>query len=104
VAIGLQNIMTGYAGAVTTAMGGDVTYTPSGGEAITIKGMFQTPYNEPAETDTKFSSQEFILICQTSDVSTIAQGDAFSIESVAYTVDNAELMQMGLTRIRLSKD
>jgi hypothetical protein len=103
-ALGMKNSMANHAGGVTSAMGGVVTYTPSGGVATDINGIFQSPYNEQVETETRFASQEFILIVKSTDVTGIAQGDAFTVETVAYTVDNVEVMQTGKSRIVLSKD
>lgn len=63
------------------------TYTPVGGGASTIQGIFDNPQASRNATDlmdVTIPAPQFV--CRTADVPNAADGDAIVIRSVAYTV------------------
>lgn len=63
------------------------TYTPVGGSASTIQGIFDNPQASRNATDlmdVTIPAPQFV--CRTADVPNAADGDAIVIRSVAYTV------------------
>ena len=78
------------------------TYTPSGGSAATVNGIFDKDYALAAIGDgVGVGSNDPRFICRTSDVSSAANGDAIVVNSVTYTVRNVEDDGTGLTTLEL---
>jgi hypothetical protein len=81
------------------------TYTPSGGSASTVNGIFRNVFFEAeAGGNVGVAMQDPIFICRTADVSSAAEGDAISISGTAYTVRVVEPDGSGVTRLMLEKD
>ena len=63
------------------------SYTPSGGSAATVNGIFD---NDFVEVDTGggvgIALQQPRFLCRTADVSSAAEGDALVVSAVNYTV------------------
>jgi len=89
----------------TTDFASAATYTPTGGSAATVNGIFDNGYSEVdmggqvavASTDPQFT-------CATSDVSGAAEGDALTVSSVDYTVRRVEPDGTGVTVLFLETD
>ena len=82
--------------------GSAATYTPSGGSASTINGIFDKDYALAAIADgVGVGTNDPRFICRTSDVSSAANGDAIVVNSVTYTVRNVEDDGTGITTLEL---
>ena len=82
--------------------GSAATYTPSGGSASTINGIFDKDYALAAIGDgVGVGSNDPRFICRTSDVSSAANGDAIVVGGVTYTVRNVEDDGTGITTMVL---
>lgn len=63
------------------------TYTPVGGEAVTVNGIFDNPQASRNATDLldiTIPAPQFV--CRTSDVVNAAEGDSLVVNSVSYIV------------------
>lgn len=63
------------------------TYTPVGGGAVTVNGIFDNPQASRNATDLldiTIPAPQFV--CRTSDVANAAEGDSLVVNSVSYTV------------------
>jgi hypothetical protein len=81
------------------------SYTPSGGVAANVNGIFD---NEHVEVDAggsvTVSLQQPLFTCQTSDVSSAAEGDAITISGTDYTVRDVRPDGTGVTVLVLEED
>ena len=68
----------------TSTHGSEVTYTPDGGSASTINGILNNEFELVDVGETGVESSMPVLTCRTSDVSSVAQGDTFVIDSTTY--------------------
>jgi hypothetical protein len=75
------------------------TYTPAGGSAKTVNGIFDARYFEALGID----GTQPAFTCVASDVPDAARGDALVIDSVDYKVSGVEPDGTGLTVLRLEK-
>lgn len=84
--------------------GTTATYTPDGGAAVEVCGIFD---NEHVAIDAggmvSVSSNAPHILCRSADVSTIAQGDAFTIDGTAYLVTDYKPDGTGFTDVELEK-
>ncbi len=64
----------------------DVTFTPAGGSAVTINGIFDDEDVEVEQGDEMVIIHQTKLTCPKSYVLGVANGDAITANSVAYTV------------------
>ena len=87
----------------TDAHGSTVTYTPSGGSASTINGILNNEFELVDIGDVGVESNIPILTVKTSDVSSVAQGDTFVIDSVTYKSVIIRPAGTGITEIVLEK-
>lgn len=80
------------------------TFTPSGGSATTVNGIFDKDYIAvDAGGSVPVALEEPKFICKTSDVSTAAEGDAIVINTVNYTVKVVENDGQGVTTLILEE-
>jgi hypothetical protein len=81
------------------------TYTPTGGSASTVNGIFD---NDIVEVDAGGNVQMAIrqprFLCRTSDVSSAADGDALNVNSTAYTIRVVDHDGTGMTVLALEKN
>ena len=81
------------------------TYTPAGGSAETVNGIFDNDFVEvDAGGGVGVALQQPRFLCRTADVSAAAEGDAIVINTVAYTVRIVQDDGTGITTLVLEKD
>jgi len=81
------------------------SFTPSGGSASTVNGIFRNVFFEAeAGGNVGVAMQDPIFICRTADVSGVAEGDALTVSGTAYTIRVVEPDGTGVTRLMLEKD
>ncbi len=81
------------------------SYTPTGGSASNVKGIFDNEYFETdAGGEVAFALQQPMFHCRTADVSSAAEGDAITINAVAYTVRNVRPDGTGMTMLILEEN
>jgi len=81
------------------------TYTPSGGSAATVNGIFDNEFIEvDAGGGVGVALVQPRFHCRTADVSSAAEGDAITIDSVAYTVRIVQDDGTGMTVLILERD
>ena len=82
--------------------GESVTYTPSGGSASTITGIFDKEY-QAVDTggEVAFAVEQARLAVKTSDVANAAEGDSVVISGVNYIVRVVMNDGTGLTDLAL---
>lgn len=84
--------------------GVDATYTPTGGSATTVKGLFDNDIQEvDAGGTATFAVEMPRFVCQTSNVSSAAEGDSIVISSVTYSVLSVFDDGQGMTELRLEQ-
>jgi hypothetical protein len=80
------------------------TYTPAGGSAATVNGIFD---NDIVEVDAGGSIAMAVrqprFLCRTQDVSSAADGDAITINSASYTIRMVDHDGTGMTNLILEK-
>jgi hypothetical protein len=81
------------------------TYTPSGGAAVTVNGIFDNDFIE-VETGAGVgvALQQPRFQCRTADVSSAAEGDALVINAVNYTIRIVQDDGTGMTVLVLELD
>ena len=79
------------------------TYTPNGGSASTVNGIFDKPSSSiPLDTgEVDVDSNTPTFLCETSDVSSAASGDTLTVSSVGYTVIGVQEDGQGMTNLVL---
>ena len=88
----------------TNDFGVSATYTPSGGTASTISGLFDNEAEDIAtggDIDLVFTIP--IFTCKTSDVVSAAFGDALVVNSTTYAIRKVEADAQGVTRLTLEE-
>lgn len=83
------------------------SYTPQGGSAVTINGIFDNETLEvEAGGEVAVTMRQPQFVCRTSDVSSVAEGDTINISSQNYTirvVENDVLGGTGVTVLMLEE-
>lgn len=81
------------------------TYTPVGGAASTVNGIFD---NDIVEVDAggniPMAIRQPRFLCRTQDVSDAAEGDALVVNSVNYTIRVVDHDGTGMTTLALEKN
>ena len=81
------------------------SYTPSGGSAATVNGIFDNDFVEvDAGGGVGIALQQPRFLCRTADVSSAAEGDALVVSAVNYTVRIVQDDGTGITTLVLEKD
>lgn len=81
--------------------GVSVTFTPDGGSASTIVGILNNEFQLVDVGETGVESTMPVLTVRTADVPSLAQGDAFVIDSVNYKSVIVRPDGTGVTEIQL---
>jgi len=84
-------------------LGVAASYTPAGGAAKTINGVFEDEYVEINSGDVGVEGSGPKFICAAADVSGVKQGDALVINSVSYTVSEVQPDGAGVVELVLRK-
>jgi len=80
------------------------TYTPSGGSPVTVNGIFDNEFFEvEAGGEVAVAMEQPRFACRTADVSSAAEGDSISINSIAYTVRVVQSDGTGVTVLVLEE-
>lgn len=79
------------------------TYTPNGGDPVTVNGIFDNEYEEVGFGDVGLESSSPAFTCRESDVTGVAQGDALVINSVNYLIRNPQPDATGMVVLILEK-
>lgn len=81
------------------------TYTPTGGSATTVNGIFD---NDIVEVDAggniPMAVRQPRFLCRTNDVSDAAEGDALVVNSTNYTIRVVDHDGTGMTNLALEKN
>jgi len=81
------------------------TYTPTGGSASTVNGIFD---NDIVEVDAggniPMAVRQPRFLCRTNDVSSAADGDALVVNSTNYTIRVVDHDGTGMTTLVLEKN
>ena len=77
----------------TDEFGVQATVTPSGGDASTINVIFDKPDETLGLGEAGITSHRPSITCKTSDISSLAHGDAVTVNSTNYTI--AEILRDG---------
>ena len=80
------------------------SYTPSGGSASNVNGIFDNEFFEAGVGEVGVAFQQPRFLCRTSDVSSAAEGDAITINSVAYTIRVVQPDGTGTTTLVLEEN
>lgn len=80
------------------------TYTPSGGAASTVNGIFDNDFIEiDAGGGVGVAMQQPRFHCKTADVSNAAEGDALVVNTVSYIIRIVQDDGTGMTMLVLEK-
>ena len=78
------------------------TYTPSGGSASTVNGIFDKDFSlVEVGNQVGLESNDPRFLCRSSDVPSVASGDTMVVNSVTYTIRNIEDDGQGMTTLAL---
>jgi len=77
----------------TDEFGVQATVTPSGGDASNINVIFDKPDETLGLGEAGITSHRPSITCRTSDISSLAHGDAVTVNSTNYTI--AEILRDG---------
>lgn len=80
------------------------TYTPLGGSASNVKGIFDNEFFEAAVGEVGVAIQQPRFVCRSSDISAAVEGDALTVNSVAYTIRVVQPDGTGVTTLVLEED
>lgn len=79
------------------------TYTPTGGSATTIKGIFNNEYYSLPGGEVDVESSQPVFYTKATNLSSVAHGDTMVIDSVTYHVINVRPDETGMTEVALEK-
>jgi len=89
----------------TDDFGSAATYTPSGGSASTVNGIFDNEIVEiEAGGSVTMAVRQPRFLCRTADISAAADGDALTVNSTAYTIRVVDHDGTGMTTLELEKN
>ena len=81
-----------------------VIWTPTGGSAKTVPGVFDREYLSTEFGDTDIDTRQPMVLCRSCDIETAAQGDSVEYDSTTYTVVGVEPDGQGMTMLVLADD
>tara|TARA_B100000886_G_scaffold30966_1_gene19414 strand:- start:1328 stop:1639 length:312 start_codon:yes stop_codon:yes gene_type:complete len=88
----------------TNDFGDAASYTPQGGSAITINGIFDDEdFEVEVGGEVAVAMEQPRFTCRTSDVSSAAEGDTININSQNYTIRVVENGGTGVTVLVLEE-
>lgn len=89
--------------AIISALGSTVTYTPFGGSATPIQGMFQNPDVIPETNVIDFLTQGPMVSVLAVDAPSPSSKDLFTVSGQNYTVKDYEIDDGGLVYFQLEE-
>jgi len=85
-----------------SALGETVTYTPQGGDAVSLQGIFTADYYAALEGgELQVASTKPAVSLPVADVPNAAQGDGVTVQGTAYTVAEVQPDGMGMVALIL---
>lgn len=89
----------------TDDFGVAATYTPDGGSPTTVNGIFDNEFFEVgAGGEVAVAMEQPRFTCKTSDVSSAAEGDAITINSIDYIIRVVQIDGTGITVLVLEEN
>jgi|TARA_R110000803_G_scaffold51256_2_gene106035 hypothetical protein len=85
----------------STDFADEATYTPAGGSAATVAGIFDKDYSLADFGSMGVGSNDPRFSCQTSDVPAAASGDQIVVRSITYLIRHVENDGTGITNLVL---
>ena len=85
----------------TDEFGSAATWTPAGGSATTVNGVFDSEYQEVAISQVGVALSQPRFVCRTADVSGAAEGDTLSVGATSYTIRVVQDDGTGITTLVL---
>jgi len=80
------------------------TYTPSGGSAVTVNGIFDHEYfAADAGGSVAVAIEQPRFLCRTADVASAAEDDALTVNATNYTIKVVEDDGTGITNLVLEE-
>lgn len=89
--------------AIISVLGEDITYTPNGGGATSIKAYWQSPNESPDTGEMEFELQGPRVHCLNSDVPNPSHLDQFTYSGVTYQVREIIKDEGALTELMLER-
>jgi hypothetical protein len=80
---------------ILSRLGEDATFTPAGGEAATVKGIYTEAHRAMSFGPIEVSSSYPTFGVMTEDVPGVARGDALTVSGTAYTVRDVQADEPG---------
>tara|TARA_R110000803_G_scaffold96314_2_gene164440 strand:- start:486 stop:794 length:309 start_codon:yes stop_codon:yes gene_type:complete len=87
----------------TDTHGIDCVFTPSGGSATTIKGIFNNEYYAMGGGEVDVESSQPVFYSKASNLSSASHGDSMVINSVTYKIINIRPDETGMIEVVLEK-
>jgi hypothetical protein len=88
----------------TDDFGSAATYTPSGGSAVIVNGVFDREYfAADAGGSVSVAIEQPRFICRTSDIPSAAEGGSLVVNSTTYTIKVVEADGTGVTNLVLEQ-
>lgn len=95
-------VFAGVGRVFTNALGQTVTYTPAGGEAVSLQGVFTQDYvSVGADGNLQSESVSPAVSLRLADVPNVAQGDVVRIDGTDYTTVNVQPDGFGMVTLIL---
>lgn len=79
------------------------TYTPSGGSASTVNGIFDDEYFDEVGGPVGIEGSQPKFMCKLEDVSAVSQGDALSVGGITYQIVNVQKDGTGIVVLVLEE-
>lgn len=86
-----------------TALGEQVTYTPSGGVAKSVYGIFTAPYQAVNPATAQVESTDPQCVCRTSDLTGTVRGGTIVRGGTTYNILSAQPDGEGMTNLVLGE-
>jgi hypothetical protein len=87
----------------TDTHGINCVYTPSGGSATTIVGIFNNEYYAMPGGEVDIESSQPVFYTKSSNLSNATHGETMVINSITYKIINVRPDETGLTEVALEK-
>ena len=82
----------------------EATYTPDGGDAQTVNGIFDLEYVDIDVGGLPIAGLKATFTCSTDDIPGDSEGDALTVRGIDYTIMVCQPDGTGVTKLILEKD